>query len=167
MQYKTEPPKQPNIILPAGDYIFTVVAFECGIQNGGKTNGSDFFEMELEIDGKPGSKVREKLIAHESTGWKINNFIQCAGITLGEGEEFEFRKDLAEQNGATWVNPIGLRGHCALIVDTYAKKTDPGYPNVPPNKMTGKSNKVAMFYVDKPKLPPNEALRAVPDPEDF
>jgi hypothetical protein len=166
MKYKTEPPKQPGVVLPAGDYIFCVREMTCGIQQGGKTNGSDFFEMELEIEGK-GATVREKLIAHDSTGWKINNFVQCAGIVIPEGGEFEFRQDIAEESGATWVNPIGLRGHCALFVDTFAKRSDPDYPNTKPKDMTGKSNKVAVFYTDRPKLPPNESLRVVADPEDF
>lgn len=160
MKYKTEPAKQPGVILPQGDYIFCVREMTCGIQTGGKTNGSDFFEMELEIEGK-GATVREKLIAHDSTGWKINNFVQCAGIVIPEGGEFEFRQDIAEQSGCTWVNPIGLRGHCALVVETYLKRTDTE------GKPTGKSNKVAVFYTDRPKLLPNEALRVVASPDDF
>jgi hypothetical protein len=170
MKYKTEPPKTPGVLLPAGDYIFCVREFECGIQSGGKTSGSEKFVMQLEIEGK-GATVRETLIAHESTGWKINNFIQCAGIVIPEGGEFEFRRDVAEDAGCTWVNPIGLRGHCAIIVETYAKKTDSDYPNTSPKNMTGKANKVAVFYTDRPKLAPNESLRAesekVADPEDF
>ena len=160
MKYKTEPPKQPGILLPAGDYIFCVREMTCGMQSGGKTNGSDKFVMQLEIEGK-GATVKETLIAHDSTGWKINNFVQCCGIVIPEGSEFEFRQAVAEQAGCTWVNPIGLRGHCALIVETYLKRTDEA------GKPTGKSNKVAVFYTDRPKLPPNESLRVAASPEDF
>lgn len=144
--FKNEEARKPYI--PAGDYIFCVREFECGLSNGGKTSGSDKYDLTLEIEGA-GHTVFEGLIDHKTTAWKINTFLKCCGVKLAEGEAFEFRKDLAESNGVRWVNPLGLRGHCALIVDTYEKKSDEK------GKPTGKSNKLAIFYTDRTKLPPN------------
>jgi hypothetical protein len=147
-KFKTEEARLPFI--PAGDYIFCVREFEIGLSNGGKTAGSEKYELTLEIEGK-GHTVYENLIDHPSTGWKINTFLKCTGVRLNEGESFEFSKDSADANEVRWVNPIGLRGHCAIIVDEYTAK----------DGTKKKRNNLASFYTDRAKLPPNESLRGV------
>jgi hypothetical protein len=134
-------------LLPDGDYVFTVKAFEIAISQGAKTRGSEKYELDLAIEptGKP---VFENLIDHPSTNWKIDCFLKSAGVTIAKGERYEFRQDVAKDSGCRWVNPIGLRGWCRL-----SQEQLPPRDNKPGEKpMT--INKVAMFYTDKPKLAP-------------
>ena len=135
---------------PEGDYVFCVTEFEIGISNGQKTAGCEKYEVTLEIEG-PGNQVFENMIDHESCSWKIDTFLKSAGVKLAKGEAFEFRKDTAERKGVRWVNPLGLRGHCRLIVEEYEK-----------NGQKRKTNRVAVFYTDKPKL----AARVIEKQED-
>lgn len=140
--FKNEEARKPFV--PAGDYVFCVREFECGLSNGGKTSGSDKYDLTLEIEGQ-GHTVYESLIDHALTGWKINTFLKCAGVKLAEGEAFEFRKDIADEHGIRWVNPLGLRGQCALVVEEFTAK----------DGSKKKKNKLASFYTDRQKLPPN------------
>jgi hypothetical protein len=130
-------------LIPSGDYIFTVKKFECGISNGAKTNGSDKYEFELEIEGK-GRTVLESLIDHPSCAWKLDCFLKCCGITIAKGESYEFRQDLAQANDRRWVNPIGLRGWCSVVVEEYTRRDGKKF----------KYNKIGVFYTDKEKLAP-------------
>jgi hypothetical protein len=127
-------------LLPEGDYVFTVIGFECKISQGAKTRGSDQFEVEITI-APAGKRVIETLTDHPSCDWKIDTFLKSAGIKLAKGESFEFRKDMAEKSGVKWINPLGLRGWCRLFVEEYEK-----------NGQKRKTNNVATFYTDKAKL---------------
>lgn len=135
---------QPTL-LPPGDYIFTVEEFECGISKGGKTSGSDKYDMKLKIEsGQSTGIVRDNLIDHPSCNWKMDCFLKCCGVQIAKGESYEFRHDLSQANDVRWVNPIGLRGWANVIVEDYV--TASGKP--------GKSNRVAIYYTDKEKLTP-------------
>jgi hypothetical protein len=129
--------------LPAGDYVFCVVDFDIKISTGGKTSGSEMYEMELEIEPHT-NKVRENLIDHPACAWKLDTFLKCSGVKLTKGEAFEFRKDVAESKGVRWINPIGLRGWCR--VGTQPGSKDP----------TKTFNNITTFYTDKEKLPARE-----------
>jgi hypothetical protein len=143
---------QSFVLLPPGDYVFRVVGMESGIQTGtGKTAGSPFWEFKLMIEGK-GANVYERLIDHESTGWKIDTFLKCTGQTPPVNAPFEFEEQAAEAAGVHWINPIGLRGHCALIVEEFTKTGQ---------TEKKKKNRVSVFYTDKPKLPRHEAAPAL------
>lgn len=129
-------------LLPEGDYVFTVIEMESGIQTGnGKTAGSPFWELKLKIEGK-NAHVWERLIDHESCSFKIDTFLKSTGAAPQAGVAFEFDAAAAESAGVLHIDPVGLRGWCKLNVDTY---TPPGKPPI-------KRNKVQVFYTDKPKL---------------
>jgi hypothetical protein len=127
--------------VPPGDYIFRVVDFEIGISTSQKTNGSEKYELEVELEGQ-GKKVQTLLIDHESCAWKLDTFLKSAGVQLRRGEAYDFRKDRAEATGVRWVNPIGLRGWCKV-------GTKPGLKD--PSKTF---NEIEVFYTDREKLHP-------------
>ena len=136
--------------VPEGDYILCVTDFTIGISTGKKTSGSEKYDLEFEVEGS-GCRVFEGLIDAESTAWKIDCFLKSSGVrTLKKGEPFSFREDEAKREGWVWVNPMGLRCHAHLVIDTYS-------PAGSAEKKT--KNKVGVFYTDKPDLPPNESLR--------
>ena len=145
---------------PEGDYVWCVIEFGSKISSGGKTAGSDLYEVTLEIEPK-GSRCFESLIDHEATAWKIDTFLKSAGVKIAKGEAFDFRKDVVENANAAeanekkpmkWVNPLGLRGWCHLVVEEYNGK---------------KRNKVAIFYTDKAKLPPRVIAAPATDDAPF
>lgn len=141
---------QAFILLPPGDYQFEVVEMESGIQTGtGKTAGSPFWEMKLKIDN--GGVVFERLIDHPTCDWKLDTFLTSTGAAPPKGKAFEFVETAAHDAGCLWIDPIGLRGWCHLIVDEYTPKgaTTPQ-----------KKNKVGAFLTDRAKLP--RAPRAEP-----
>lgn len=127
-------------LAPEGDYVLRVVEFECGISKGGKTSGSDSYDVKFLIESK-GSTFFETLIDHPSCAWKIDIFLKSAGVQLKKGEAFEFRKDKADYEAVPWIDPIGLRMWARVKIEPSQK--DP----------TKKYNKVAVFYTDRPKLP--------------
>lgn len=151
MPVYTDQTNAPSL-LPEGDFIFEVTKFECGISNGGKTSGSDKYEVTVKIE-QHGNTIKENLIDHPSCAWKLDCFVKCCGVTIAKGERFEFRQDLAQANDCRWVNPIGLRGWCRIIQESYQRKD--GKP--------GTANRIAVFYTDKEKLAPV----VQPEPEDF
>lgn len=136
--------------VPEGDYTFTVTEFDQAISQGGKTSGSTRYALTLEVDlpsGSRGPRVFESLIDHASTAWKIDTFLKSAGVALAKGEGFEFNEGDARKHRAKFVNPIGLRGWCRLVVEEY------------PANSGKKKNRVSTFYTNKAKLP---ALVAAP-----
>lgn len=134
-----------SVLLPPGDYIYTVVNYESGLQTGnGKTAGSPFWELHLEITDpkKQTASVYERLIDHPSCDFKIDTFLKSAGVQLDPGTSFEFDERIAMESGYQHVDVIGLRGWCALVVDEYDKK----------GGGTAKRNKVSAFLTNRPKL---------------
>jgi hypothetical protein len=138
----TNQENQSFIVHPAGDYVFRVTGMESGIQSGqGKTCGSPYWELKLALE--KGGVVFERLIDHPTCSWKIDTFLKCTGAAPAPNTPFEFEESAAESAGCQWINPVGLRGWCHLIVDDYQKagSTTPI-----------KRNKVQTFFTDKPKL---------------
>jgi len=129
-------------IVDDGDYIFCLVGFEAKLSSGGKTSGSEMFEIELELEPS-GAKCYENLIDHDSCAWKLDTFLKSAGIKLTKGQSWDFRKSVAEESQCLWVDPMGLRGWCRVSVEEYT--TQKGEKR--------KKNRVVTFYDDKPKLP--------------
>lgn len=128
-------------IIPETDAIFCVKEFSCGLSTGTKTRGSPNYDAELEIEGH-GVVIPLQLIDHPSCNWKIDTFLKSANIQLRKGEKFEFQEDKAKEEGVRWINPIGLRGWCNVIIDNYIK-----------DGKERKSNKVGTFYTNMEKLP--------------
>jgi hypothetical protein len=151
----TDAPPKTFTVLPEGDYIFHVTNFEIGISTGGKTSGSEKYQVTLEIEGK-GADLDETLIDHPNTIWKVEAFLKSCGVVLKKGEPYEFRKDKADETGIRWIDPIGMRGWCKLTHEPYTTKA-------------GKNitvNRVALFYTDKEKLPARKIEDALPFPAD-
>lgn len=147
-------------VVPEGDYIFTVTSFDCGVSTGSKTAGSDNYKMAVDLHDpttKKSGRSNEVLTDHPSCSWKIDCFVKSAGVQVKKGEAFEFRADIAKQKGVKFVNPEGLRGWCHVIVEEYEKR----------DKTKGQSNKISIFYTDRPKLEPIEIAPAADaiDPE--
>lgn len=128
-------------IVPEGDYIFRVTDFTSGLSKGGKTSGSPNYEGDLFLEG-PNSTIPLQLIDHPSCDWKIDTFLKSAGIKLQKGEKFEFQEDKAKEMGVRWINPLGLRGWCRVIIEHYTK-----------DGKERQSNKVGTFYTNMEKLP--------------
>jgi hypothetical protein len=127
---------------PEGDQILRVVNFEIGISTGAKTRGSDQYTVEFCSEAN-GASFEVRLQNHASTWWKVDNWLKGSGVALTKGQAFEFRQDLAEKNGVTWVNPIGLRCHAKVVHRPGTRD-----PKV-------KFAEVAVFYTDRPKLAPH------------
>lgn len=143
-------------LLPPGDYVFRVKTFDSGLQKAGKTTGSPFWKLHLEIEGHE-STVFERIIDHPSCDHKIDTFLKCSGVTVPKGTAFEFDPNAAEACGAIHIDIIGLRGWCSILVDEYQ-------PEGKTEKR--KSNKVACFYTNKPKLPRHvETPTTTPEPD--
>lgn len=135
-----------NILLPPGDYVFTVLDYESGLQTGsGKTAGSPFWELKLELVDKQNQRavVYERLIDHPSCDFKIDTFVKSTGVRLVPNQPYEFDARAAADSGCQHVDPIGLRGWCSILVDDYERK----------GGGTAKKNKVSAFLTDRPKLP--------------
>ena len=146
---KPEPPKERVVIEPQ-DIIWQIADFEIGIANTrGVTNGCECYEVTFVAEGK-GAEWSETFYDHESCLWRLFTMLQSGGVKIEEGEQFEFREDLAREKNVRWVNPIGLRGHGRVKVETFAKRTDD------PKKPTGRANRMDFFYTDKGDLPPVE-----------
>jgi len=134
---------QTFVLHPPGEYQFQVVAYETGLSMGAKTRGSPMWELKILIEQK-GGHVFESLIDHEACSWKIDTFLKSTGVVIAKGSAFEFDRAASISMGCTWVNPVGLRGWCHLIVEEFTPQgaTSPK-----------KKNKVGAFLTDKPKLP--------------
>lgn len=151
----TNQENQAFVLHPPGDYVFQVTGIETGIQGGtGTTAGSPYWELKLAIEGN-GGVVFERLIDHPSCNWKIDTFLKCTGAAPKPGASFEFDEDAAAASGCLYINPIGLRGHCHLIVDEFQKAG---------STEKRKKNKVGTFHTDKPKLPRAESPTPAPAP---
>lgn len=137
------------VLHPEGDYVFRVSALKCGVSAGGKTNGSETYELTLTIEPTLGT-VFETLIDHPLTAWKLDVFLKSAGVQLGKGEAFEFDRERADSVGCRWVQAVGLRGWCRLGVETVTDRD--GKPKLENGKPKLR-NRVATFYTDRPKLP--------------
>lgn len=135
------------VIHPEGDYVFEVIKLEIGQSTGAATNGSDKYELTLRVEST-GGRVFETLIDHESCAWKIDCFLKSTGVVMATDESFEFCAERAAAAGVAWVDPVGLRGWCKLIVENYTPN------NAPAGAPKKQKNKVAVFYTDREKLPP-------------
>jgi hypothetical protein len=146
----------PQELLPEKDYKFKVVGMEFGFSTGPSTAGSEEFKVKVQIEGKPRTIV-ERLIDHKSCDWKIDCFLKSTGIKLAKGEAWDFRKDTADGMGGRWINYMGLRGWCRVIVEEYKHKA---------SGEQRKTNKIGTFYTDKEKLPPDAEMQAEKEKEE-
>lgn len=136
----TDPANAPkSYTVPEGEYIFTCVGMDSKI-SGGKYAGCDMYVMNLKVEDTD-ITVKKFLIdhpdRHRDWGW----FVKSINADIGRNGEFHFVKTIAEDAGAKWVNPLGLRGRFKLRIKT----TDRG----------GQFNEIESFVLGDP-LPPVE-----------
>lgn len=140
-------------LVPEGDYVLCVYEFITDMSTSEKTKGSWRHTVVFNIEGTD-SKLKETLIDHPSSFWKIDTFLKSSGIrSLAKGQEFYFEQDVAEEKGVPWINPMGLRCHARVVHDSFRS-------NKTGNEIT--KNKVAAFYTDRPVLRPDPELRKKP-----
>jgi len=149
-----EETRTPSEVLSEADYKLTVFEFSTGISTGEKTARSECYDIVFKVEGHEGARVREKLIDHPTTAWKINLFITASGIVLEEGEGYHFEQHMAEQLGFAWINPMGLRCYATLGIRSYTGRSG----------VNVEVNHVAAFIVDPERgfLKPDPALRQKP-----
>jgi hypothetical protein len=143
----SEPIGPRATLMPEGDYVLTVRRFQQRISTGTKTSGAALYVVEFDMD--PDGAASDVLIDAPGTAWRIDIFLKACGLQLDKGIDFEFRRDLAAGRSVKWIDPIGLRCHAHVIVDSYTGKNGTVY----------KSNKVGAYLLNKgplPRLEPQE-----------
>lgn len=147
-------------MLPEGDYIWTVEDFNIGLSQSAKTAGRENYKVQFKLESPDGLKsgaCQETLIDHPSTIWKLDCFLKSGGIVLAKGEAYEFNASKAKAAGIRWVDPMGLRGWCRVIVEEFDKKDR---STGKPTGEKGRSNKISVFYTDKEKI--DRAIKETP-----
>jgi hypothetical protein len=142
--------ESPFTVVPEGDYVLAVCQFSQDYSSGPSTSGAKRFNIVFKIEGTD-SKVKEQLIDHPKTDWKIDLFLKACGIrSLPKDSEFEFIKKDAEEKGVPWINPMGLRCPAFVAQETYTSQKSG-------REIT--KNVVGTYYTDKPVLPVDKELR--------
>lgn len=116
------------VLLPEGDYDFTVKSFERGRHAGSdKLPPCNKAVLEIEItDGRNKSTVRHNLFLHSACEGMLCEFFTAIG-----------QRRRGEPLRMNWNAVVGSRGRCKVIVDTFKSRN------------TGeqmKSNKIRRFY---------------------
>lgn len=133
--------KAPSELIAAGDYEVEVIKCESGLRNSGKTNGCEAFDFQVRVAKHPGCTIWEDItFGYEPLQWKLDVVLKCLnflfdGRPLEKGQAF----DIAPED------MIGLRGWVTVKVEDYRAST---------GEMR-KTNRVAVWRTDKPKLPRN------------
>jgi hypothetical protein len=134
--------RQGRKVLPEGDYILCLTEIEFKLSQGPKTRGQPQYDITFEVEGNDAS-IREVLTDHESTAWRLDQFLKACGVEVAKDEGWEFEESEARAKGRRWIQPLGLRCHVRLSVEKWtSEKTG----------RTGDQNRVYCFYTDRPKL---------------
>lgn len=124
------------VLLPEGDYDFTVTAFERARHGGSeKLPPCNKAIVHIRIDSPEGSTtIKHQLFLHTITEGMLSAFF----IAIGQ-------KRHGEKVKMNWNAVVGATGRCKVCVDTYTKD----------NGEKGQSNKIKKFYdpEDAPKTP--------------
>jgi hypothetical protein len=134
--------------LPPGDYIARVTECEFSISNGAKTSGCDKMKLKFVVE-KNGEerKFSERLIFHESCGWRIDTFAKSFNLLIGgkpptKGQPIEWSEHMV----------VGLRGWVTLGIREGSDKK--------------KYNEVVTFITNKEKFPKLIEIEAAPSASD-
>ena len=128
------------VLLPAGDYLFTVQSFERARYEGSaKLPPCSMAKLTLKIFGgaKGDTTVTDRLYLHTKTQGLLGAFFESIG-QCKRGETFRPR----------WNEIVGAQGMCRLGVREYTKQSGPNAGK------TGQSNEVTRF------LPPSQPKAA-------
>jgi hypothetical protein len=100
------------VVLPEGDYVFTVRNFERGRFPGGpKLPACPKAVLTLDVDSDKGqAEARIDLILHRSLQWKLAAFFRCIG-----------QKKHGEKVAMNWNGIVGARGKAHIKPRTYIK----------------------------------------------
>lgn len=130
------------VVLPEGDYKFTVTKFERGRHNGSdKLPPCNKAVLTLEItDGYQTGTIQHQLFLHKKTEGMLCAFFTAIGQRK-HGEPLRPR----------WDQVIGATGTCHVYVDKYQSR----------NGGTSENNKIRKFY-EKDEQPP---MPATPQPQ--
>ena len=103
---------QQFIILPEGDYVFTVTDFERGrFPGSAKIKPCNKAVLTLRVDTPDGTaNVRTDLILFKSMEWKLSAFFRCIGM-----------KKHGERLVMDWNKVVGSRGYAHFKPRTYMK----------------------------------------------
>ena len=103
---------QEFIVLPEGDYTYTVTNFERGhFPGGAKIPACTKATLTLAIDNDQGiATARVDLILYRTVEWKIASFFRCIG-----------QKKYGEKMAMNWNNVIGTRGKAHFKPREYEK----------------------------------------------
>lgn len=116
------------VLLSAGDYYFTVLAFTRSNYGGSdKLPPCNMAELTIKVWNESGesSSWKENFILHEKFEWKISEIHRALGLKK-HGERLRMK----------WKEMEGLSGKCKVKVRTYTKK----------DGSTGTANQVEQFY---------------------
>ena len=116
------------VILPEGDYEFTVSKFERARYDGSdKIPPCNNAKITLKITGTEGDEIEitENLFLCKKFEWKLSSFF----LSIGQ-------KKHGEPLRMNWNNVVGAKGRCHVYVDKYTKK----------DGSQGESNKIKKYY---------------------
>lgn len=132
---------QEFILLPEGDYAFTVKEVEKAYYQGDSEkigNGCPMIYLKLEVKSPQGTAtVQDRLYLNEDFEWKLSSFFRCIGL-----------KKHGEKVKMSWEAVMGKEGLCHLIQEKWIDKNG--------NEKT--SNRVAK-YLDPAPAAPNVATQ--------
>ncbi len=138
---------QQYLVLPEGDYPFTVTDFERGRFPGGpKVPACNKASLTLQVKTKEGTAtVRTDLLLHRSLEWRIAAFFRCIG-----------QKKHGERLVMDWNKVVGSRGFAHFKPRTYTKDGE-----------ERQANDVAKFYdYDEKNFPAGSEWMELPDDDD-
>lgn len=129
------------VILPEGDYNFTVMGFERARFNGSeKLPPCNKAVLSLEVESPEGRTIiTHNLFLHTRTEGLICAFFNAIGQRK-KGEKLQMN----------WNKVIGSTGRCKVGVHTYTKK----------DGSEGKSNNIQKFYPKEETAPPATPMHA-------
>ena len=105
------------LILPQGDYPFTVTGFERSRHGGSaKIPPCNMAVISLEVFDEASEQtvnVQEKLYLHTTFAWKLSQFFVSIGLL-----------EPGEKKAMDWTRVIGARGWCRLYVNKWTGQRD-------------------------------------------
>lgn len=122
------------VLLPEGDYDFTVTAFERGRHQGSdKLPPCNKAILTLKVEGKEGTTtITHNLFLHSKTEGMLSAFFCAIG-----------QKKYGEKLRMNWQNVIGAKGRCKVYIDKWKGK----------DGEEKQSNKIKRFYDPEDVLP--------------
>ena len=136
------------VLLPEGNYIFSVSAFErkryTPTSAASKLPACNQAQLHISIDNAPegSTTIMHNLFLFSTMEWKLSEFFRAIG-----------QKKHGEKLKMNWNSVIGSSGYCKVGIHTFTKK----------DGTEGKSNEIIKFYDPEDNIKGrNEATTAAP-----